>query len=122
MNNFASPYLLSMDARPPAERFALLAKVWREETAILSSIQDIVNHPAYQQIIGMGPQALRMIMRALHDESAYWFWALTAIAGEDVADGNPSFASARDAWLEWGVARDLIEADKVVEREKAGQS
>jgi hypothetical protein len=91
-----------------ARRFRELVDEWTAEVGMLSSTQQIVMHPAYQRIIGMGPGALPLILRELRDNPAPWFWALTAIADEDPAAGISDFNQARDAWLAWGSAGGLI--------------
>jgi hypothetical protein len=70
-----------------ASRFADLADAWSRETLQLSSVTQIVLHPAYQQIIGMGPVVLPLIFARLADRPGHWFWALNAITGQNpVAD------------------------------------
>lgn len=61
-------------------------------------------HPAYQQIIGMGPVAIPLLLRELQKSPDHWFWALKAIT-----DVDPVPASERGrqkqmaaAWLRWG--------------------
>lgn len=94
----------------PAARFAALAERWREETAHLSSSTAIFTHPAYQQVIGMGPDALPHILRDLSETRSHWFWALRAIARENPVPpreaGNVERMIA--AWLAWGVRRGLL--------------
>lgn len=46
-------------------RFADLAEIWRNETAFLSSTSAIVRHPAYREIIQMGPSVVPLILREL---------------------------------------------------------
>ena len=49
--------ILDPDAAPTAQleaQFTALAAQWREETAWTSSVSQLVMHPAYQTIIGMG--------------------------------------------------------------------
>ena len=45
--------------------FIRLAEQWRRETLAMSSLTDIVLHPAYYQIIGMGTVALPWVLREL---------------------------------------------------------
>jgi len=66
-----------------AYRFRDLAMSWRKECTYLSSVREMVLHPAYQQIIGMGKSALPFIFRELETHPDHWFWALWAITGED---------------------------------------
>jgi hypothetical protein len=60
-------------------------------------------HPAYQQIIGMGPVALPFLLRALRRRPEHWFWALKAITGADPVQpehrGQVRMMAAD--WLEW---------------------
>jgi hypothetical protein len=84
------------------KRFAELAETWVRETGWLSSLREKVIHPAYQQIIGMGSDALPFIFEQLRRKSpGYWFWALVAITGEDPAAGLRRMPEARAAWLKW---------------------
>ncbi|MDQ6805142.1 MAG: hypothetical protein M3065_09260 [Actinomycetota bacterium] len=67
-------------------------------------------HPAYQRIIGLGRPAVPLILKRLAEEPAQWFWALTAITGEDPAVGQTTLDGAAGAWLSWGRARGLVRA------------
>ncbi len=58
------------------QRFRTLAAEWDEETGHLSSINQIAMHPAYQQIIGIGPAVVPLLLRDLDRTHAHWFWAL----------------------------------------------
>lgn len=84
-------------------KFQRLAKEWREETAHVSSMTDLVLHPRYQNIIGMGTAILPILFRELQREPDYWFWALNAITEEDPT--NPEDAGdlpkMTEAWLKW---------------------
>lgn len=92
-----------------AQQFHHLANVWREECAHLSSIREMVLHPAYQQIVGMGPSALPYIFAELERKPDHWFWALRAITEEEPVlpehRGNVA-AMARD-WLDWAKQRGI---------------
>ena len=59
-------------------------------------------HPAYQQIIGMGTDAIPFIVEELRQTPDQWFWALKAITGEDPVDPADRGRVRRmaDAWLE----------------------
>jgi len=59
--------------------FIMLKSSWKNDTQFLSSISEICIHPAYQQIIGMGPIAIPFILKELQRELDHWFWALEAI-------------------------------------------
>jgi len=88
-------------------RFDELAAQWRRETSTISVMSAIVMHPAYQMIIGMGPQVVPWIIEELRARSGFWFWALTAITQEDPARDIRRSSEARGAWLDWAGARGL---------------
>ncbi len=92
-----------------SERFEKLAKVWREECFHFSSAREMFQHPAYQQIVGMGPSALPFIFAELARQPDHWFWALRAITQDDPVSsehrGNLS-EMARD-WLDWARKRGI---------------
>lgn len=61
-------------------------------------------HPAYQTIIGMGPDAVPFLLRELEMNPDAWFWALRSITEADPVPLNVRgdvLAMAR-AWLAWG--------------------
>src|SRR5690348_9308018 len=84
------------------QTFRALAEQWRADTVFLSSVDKMSMHPAYQRIIGMGPQALPVILEELRARPDHWFWALHAISGEDPVRPGDNFDQAVAAWLEWG--------------------
>jgi hypothetical protein len=88
--------------RATAERFQRLAAQWRAETSFVSNPEIIHMNFAYQQIIGLGPAAVRHILEDLATRGGHWFWALEAIVGENKAEGASSIRAAREAWLAWG--------------------
>ena len=69
----------------------------------------MVLHPAYQQIVGMGAEALPFILAELERKPEHWFWALRAITREDPVPpshrGNVVLM-ARD-WLQWAKRKGL---------------
>ena len=82
--------------------FRKSADEWIRDTEATSSTSDMVLHPAYQRIIGLGRPALPLLLEELQARPDYWFWALRSIAGEDPNKANPSFDDAVGAWLRWG--------------------
>ncbi|HSW09711.1 MAG TPA: hypothetical protein VLK32_02285 [Bacillota bacterium] len=92
-----------------AYRFKSLAAVWRRECAHLSSIRDMVLHPAYQQIIGMGKDALPLLIRELDRNPDHWFWALRAITGEDPVrpEHRGDVRLMAQDWVDWARKRGL---------------
>jgi hypothetical protein len=66
-------------------------------------------HWAYQQIIGLGPAVIPFILEDLARKPDWWFWALAAITGEDVAEGEQTLDGAAERWLEWGRSHGYLE-------------
>jgi hypothetical protein len=89
-----------------AGKFQRLTTDWKRATGHLSRIDQIVLHPAYQQIIGMGAEVVPLILRELERDEDYWFWALRSITGADPvpAGRKASVHEVARAWLAWGRA------------------
>ena len=107
-----------MSAQEPTNRSAALATAgpeweqcfldlvatWKRERGPHSSSARLAEHPAYQQIIGMGSEVIPLLLRELEREPDHWFRALHALT-----DANPVPAESRGnikematAWLRWG--------------------
>src|ERR1700722_1280286 len=100
----SSPWLpadFGMDVALKRQRFQELVRQWKEATLFLSSITDMAMHPAYQQIIGMGKEALPLILEELRREPDHWFWALQAITGVNPVPivGRGDMTQMTQAWL-----------------------
>jgi hypothetical protein len=89
-----------------AERFRRLEATWLGEVGYSSSSTVLRNHPAFQEIIGLGEAVVPLMLRDLEERPRLWVWALPRITGADpvpVADrGN--IARMSEAWLRWGRA------------------
>ena len=94
---------------PERRQFRELVNSWREDTKYLSSIHEMVLHPAYQRIIGMGRQALPFIFEELKRQPDHWFWALQAITGEDPVppEDRGNIAAMARHWLRWAEERGI---------------
>ena len=95
---------LELESFSQQDRFRELAEQWRNASAHMSSVTDIVMLPSYQQIIGMGRFAIPLILRELEQRPEHWFWALKAITGEDPVSpaSRGRIRDMADAWIEWG--------------------
>jgi hypothetical protein len=88
-------------------RFKELLSRWHNERGITSSLTKIVLCQSYQEIIGMGPDAILLILRQLKiegDKPDYWFWALQSLTGENPVpqENIGDFRAMAYAWLRWG--------------------
>lgn len=82
----ASQPLKQMPAVPPEsveQRFRRLEALWTAETGVLSSYTDIVDHPAFQEIIGLGDAVVPLMLADLQERPRLWVWALPEITGAD---------------------------------------
>ena len=84
--------------------FQRLATEWKQDTAHLSSPEMIADHRAYQEIIGMGKDAIPFILRDLQKSPTQWFWALRSIARESPVrpEDRGDVDAMTSAWLDWG--------------------
>jgi hypothetical protein len=91
----------TVDVAPQFQRFA---EQWQAESQFMSSMTEMVMLPSYQRIIGLGREAIPLLLRELERKPDYWFWALQAITGQDPVSpadrGDLQKMSA--AWLAWG--------------------
>lgn len=85
-------------------KFCRLVRQWENDTAYVSSIHQIILHPSYQEIIGMGQSVIPLIFNELENKTGLWFWALQALTGEDptTESTHGNFAEMRRDWLSWG--------------------
>jgi hypothetical protein len=86
------------------EKFQRLAVVWLAETAYVSSSSDLVAHPAFQEIVGMGPAVVPLLLRGLEKGTGHWHRALRRITGVDPVPSadRGNIEKAAEAWLRWG--------------------
>lgn len=98
------------DAGTLPRQFRQLAALWKAETAGHSSPRALTRHPAYRQIIEMGPPAVPLILQDLAENGGWWYPALRALTGAnpvpESARGQPPQNAA--AWLEWGRANGCL--------------
>jgi hypothetical protein len=100
----------ALTARNSKLKFNQRACQWIRETQHLSNVEQIVIHPAYQQIIGMGPVVVPYILEAMRIRPNHWFWALSAITGENpvLEEDAGDIRKMTEAWLRLGRERGWI--------------
>jgi hypothetical protein len=86
------------------QKFRRLAAVWLKETAYVSSTTDQVAHPAFQEIVGMGPAVIPFLLRELENRTGHWHRALGRITGVSPVppEDRGNIDKAVEAWLRWG--------------------
>src|SRR5438874_1322915 len=92
------------------ERFQRLAAEWKGKSRHLSNTAQMAILDPYQRIIGMGWDAVPLILEELQREPDQWFWALEKITDESPV---PPEAAGRvrlmaQAWIEWGQRLGII--------------
>jgi hypothetical protein len=86
------------------ERLRRLEATWVGEVGHLSSSTAKMKHPAFQEILGMGPVVVPLMLRDLAKEPRLWVWALPKITGADPVPeaDRGNIARMSEAWLRWG--------------------
>ena len=98
-------YADAVDIEPTdRERFQKLADQWEYETLLLSSTDQITEHPAHQEIVGMGEPVVPLILERMKSQGGHWFHALHDITGADPVspDDRGNITAMQEAWLNWG--------------------
>ena len=102
---------LCQTAGPPAledvefaRRFRTLAAEWKAGRGYTSSITKMSMHHAYQQIIGLGPRVIPLLLRELEREPDHWFWALKVLTGIDPVpqEARANIEEMSKHWVSWG--------------------
>jgi hypothetical protein len=86
------------------DRFTSLVAEWKDGRGHLSKIRDLSSHPAYQQIIGMGPKVIPLLLREMEQRPSHWDWALRSITGADPVP-KQSMGKIKEMaaiWAQWG--------------------
>lgn len=84
-------------------KFENLVAEWKASRNQINSGTEMFMHPAYLKIIGMGPEAVPLILREMEASLDHWFWALKAITEKDPvppAHRGRLKLMAED-WLSW---------------------
>ena len=102
-------YPVSRRLLSDAEKFYSLAATWYQEVRFTSSLTQMVLHPTYQRIIGMGFTAVPFLLREVERKPDHWFWALHAITGADPVnpEDRGKLRKMAEAWLRWGKEQGL---------------
>lgn len=99
------------------KRFRDLATAWHAAVGHHSSTAVRLNHPAYREIVALGPGVVPYLLRDMETKHTHWFAALREITGvnpvPEAAAGN--VGAMVDAWTDW--ARQIDESDRYAARE-----
>ena len=95
----------SMDVEPAdRERFRELADRWQKETFFHSNSALKIAHPAFQEIVNMGPSIVPLILERMRSQGGHWFEALQQLTGARPVppESRGRIKEMTQAWLEWG--------------------
>lgn len=99
---YQDPHLVSL--------FNDLSSKWKKETAAYSTTLHITRNDNYLDIIGMGQDAVPLILKDLQESPDHWFVALKAITKENPVRkehlGNIDKMS--QDWIDWGKKKKLL--------------
>lgn len=84
--------------------FKTLVQEWKARRSHSSCVEDISIDMAYQQIIGLGPDAIPLLLAELERNPDHWFWALFAITRQDPVpeEDRGKIKKMAEAWIGWG--------------------
>ncbi|MHB8654323.1 MAG: hypothetical protein ACYDA9_10630 [Terriglobia bacterium] len=94
-------------------KFKKLALQWKQERGAQSTVLGMSALPSYVKIIGMGPDALPLILKQLKSEAGnpdHWFWALAAISDENPVppESRGKLSEMAKAWIAWGESEGYV--------------
>lgn len=94
---------------PPAAidveaEFRRLADWWNRETKYLSNLNKAYQHPAYQQILALGPAVIPVILKDLESDPNWLIGALWDLTGANPVpqEHRGRLREMAADWLEWG--------------------
>jgi hypothetical protein len=108
--------------QPSVEQvFTYLADGWEHVTIFSSSISEIVEHPNYAALVGMGRDVIGLAVRRLQVGPFFWAYVLHDITGEsptaDVKMGD--IDAIRQSWLNLARERGwMVPSDEIEEKEQ----
>lgn len=93
-----------MDREALERTFVLLADLWRRDTMNLSSVGQMMDHPAYECLLAIGPPVLPLVMLRLEREpDPRWFPLLRDLTGDNPVPKEHAGYVERMAedWIAW---------------------
>ncbi len=101
------------DPTDVAAEFRRLKEWWNRETAYLSNMNQILQHPAYQAIIALGPAVVPILLQELETQPDWWFEALRRITGANPAqpEDRGDLRRLSAAWVKWGHEHGTMDTD-----------
>jgi hypothetical protein len=103
----ASPPSAGARAAELALIFDALATRWQRETGGMSLISARHKHPAWEQILSLGPEVVPEILRRMEHQPDHWHAALVKLTGENPIPVGEKLTGTQVCarWIAWGKAR-----------------
>jgi len=91
------------------KRLRQLEATWMAAVGHHSSTTKLVTHPAYQEILRLGPAVIPLMLRDLEQRPRLWVWALPDLTGADPVPPSDrgNIAKMSEAWLRWAKANGI---------------
>ncbi len=86
------------------QTFLTLASRWKAERGPTSFSSEMAAHPAYQEIVTLGPPVIPLLLRELERDPDHWFTALRTLTGANPVppQSRGKLREMADAWIAWG--------------------
>jgi hypothetical protein len=91
--------------------FRRLAEWWNRETGVLSSLTKMFAHPAYRQIVALGPPVIPILLREMRDKPDWWVGALRELTGANPVppEHRGRLTEMAADWVVWGRQHGYLE-------------
>ena len=91
-------------------KFRRLSDEWLRGMGHSSDPIRLMSHPAFQEIVRMGPSVIPLIIRHLAEKPNLLVWALPRITGANPVpvDSNGNIGKMVHSWIEWGKSRNFV--------------
>ena len=95
-------------------RFNELADQWENETVLYSNSTQLMEHPAYREIVSMGKPVVPLILERMRETGRHWDHALEVITSANPVKQSDcgKVVTIRASWLKWGEANGYIYLDQ----------
>ncbi len=82
---------------------------WKEETLIISNVNEIIQNSNFQKIIMIGEMAIPFILKKISAEPSTLVWALNIITGKKISDRSRiTISESCNMWYKWGSKSGLV--------------
>ena len=87
-------------------KFRELVDQWKADSRYVSSLTDLENHEAYQNIIRLGPSVIPLVIDEMAREPDWWFMALDSLVDDppELNGLEGDLDGMASAWADWGKA------------------